>query len=321
MRDLLSSLARRAVQPRRTAQPRPHSLFEPLGPAALGGAGMRSLDGLEEESHEEVSTDLAPQSQPSLSPVESRKPVAPAPLPQTDGSAPSVADLPAAAAPRRQTPARPEAAQVLDALLSGSRAKSPSLNGGLRQTSEARWPDSVGAQPVSQRGQVPSAQLLNPRNIPSRAERIDNHTPERVRQASPSGGRRELQRLPAAEPRPAPGPVGKSPVTEPAQQHQGPVPRIVRAPHVQPALAAIADLSPFRAAARKDSRHAAVNGAGSASSSQSRPEETIHVSIGRIEVRATSAAPPRQQPSAKARVGAEMSLNDYLDGRTARGPR
>jgi hypothetical protein len=48
------------------------------------------------------------------------------------------------------------------------------------------------------------------------------------------------------------------------------------------------------------------------------PETTIEVAIGRVEVRATPAAPDRRSAAARSPV---MSLEDYLQSRTGRPPR
>jgi hypothetical protein len=334
MSDYLANLAARSLAPERSVQPRLAARFEPvvgvspgwtdpapeapplLAEVVEGGVaarpaptrpseprGQRAVppeEPIEEPARPRRSRRRAAESDPEPAPEPVRWEGARAPRPPETRELPEPPEI--RSVPARRPPPRP--LSHLPPTLSPGEGRDATANPSFQAVSPQFLPSpgggtagegrGAGGEGASRMAPLPSPSPPPPRPAPVTEDRATLGPPPRTRRAGtvePVAPREEPPR-PAVLPRPSPPPAAQAP--RPAPPTRVLVePRVSVAPPAPPPVPS----APIRAAEA--------------------PEPTIHVTIGRIEVRAT---PPPAQPSRPRQAASSaLSLEEYLRRRSKGG--
>ena len=319
MSDYLGNLLARSTNPKDVVQPRPMSLFEPLPGTAWSPSGH--LPAPEAEEGEPVSRDWTLDASETMQST-GRHP-RPSPLvadPSGKGGSPGFlpprADLRAGSPEPQQLPAlashrldrakaEPLRIQPVPSSAHVGTAPSPSMRvqPGSVRTIESGPPQSGAVQSAPAPAATHAAWSDAPLPVTERAAQPD---------IEPTVKHTLIERIirqTASPPNPAAGACS-----------QDPPPRSLAEPESRPPAKAVTPQSgpvlPLPVVARPQARPETQPRLSSAAEQATKPEPIIHVTIGRIEVRATPASsPPRKQTPA----ASMMSLEDYLRQRNGGG--
>ena len=339
MGDHLSNLVARSLNPAEVVQPRPVSLFEPLPaggwpalvhPSGLGVVGGESVSG-------ETVSDTPPTTRPAAppSPVTGLRP-SPAPGRQQPDRLPDILGWRSGRARDPSPPPSPVAAQPDERGPQSSVSRAgPDV---AQSTSVFSAPQGAILPPVQQASQAGKSRPAPPPAHPEPGAVQPVPPPATVSGGTDARAPRsviEERRRPALEPvireavtggagSPAPPPgaarattEGPPPRTGAEQESRGALEPTCPRPEPPPLpVTSTPVVARPRVTTARHVEPAAPTSTGPPATPQ--PEPTIHVTIGRVEVRAITPVPrvPRRQP---AKTGPALSLHDYLKQRSEGG--